>query len=647
MSLIRYSQWDGSQNPLGPELVADELAEHLAEDVLEGWGIDGALQRLLAEGIEGRFNGLRELAERIRRLRERKLSGRPDPLRGVKERLESIISKERAALAGDPSEEARFAEIALGALNESPASQVSELRSWEWRSADARAEFEELLEDLRRQMLDASFRNLSESLSSLSEEEAARIKDMLSDLNRLLEKAAEGVGPDPAEFDDFMAKHGELFPERPQTFDELLEVLARRSVAMSRYLASLSPEQREELTGLMNELMGDIDLAFEMSRLGQNLRSLAPGMPWDRALEMPDAGDMALGYGLDMIDHVSQLEELERSLRQGYPGAALSDIDADALEGVLGSEAAADLRHLRAIEAMLRDAGVVTRTGGRLELTPRGVRKLGERALAKVFEKVTAGEIGSHESPESGGGDEPTGSARPWQFGDSFRLDLRRTLHNAVLRHASQGRSTEGRLGIHPDDFEIAEAERRSTVATVLLLDMSRSMPLRGHWLGAKRMALALHTLISTSYPEDRLSIVGFSDYARLMTPRDLAEVDWEPVYGTNMEHAFNLAGRILAKQGEVAKQVLLVTDGEPTAHLQGSHVFFHWPPVPETLDRTYREAMRLARSGVTMNIFMLEQSPGLVGFVDRLARIVGGRVFTASGENLGDLVVSDYVRSR
>jgi uncharacterized protein with von Willebrand factor type A (vWA) domain len=257
-----------------------------------------------------------------------------------------------------------------------------------------------------------------------------------------------------------------------------------------------------------------------------------------------------------------------------------------------------------------------------------------------VFERLSVARAGSHEVAAAGGADEPTGSSRPWQFGDAFRLDLRRTLHNAVVR-SGPGKD----ISLHPDDFEIEEAERRTSVATVLLLDMSRSMPLRGHWIPAKRMALALHTLISTTYPEDHLSIIGFSDYARTMTPADLAEVDWEPVYGTNMEHAFSMANRILSKHRDATKQVLLVTDGEPTAHLEGEHVFFHWPPVRETLEKTYKEAMRLAKSGVTMNIFMLEESPGLAHFIDRLAKIVNGRVFSGTGEQVGDLIVADYVR--
>ncbi|HVR33783.1 MAG TPA: hypothetical protein VMS74_13875 [Acidimicrobiia bacterium] len=639
----RYSRWDGTQNPLGPELPVDELADRLAEDVLDGWGIDNAMRRLLQDGMRGRFEGLREIRERIRRLREEQASrsGRPDPLGEFRQRLEAVKDSERSALAEESSEQARFAELELDTLPDNMAQQIRQLREYEWTSEEARAGFEELLDDVRRQMLDASFRQVSESMQNISPEELARLKDMMADLNALMEARSQGMGPSQEQFDEFMARHGEFFPENPENFDELLEALARRAMAMSRYMASLTPEQRAELQSLMEDLMGDMDLAFQMDQFGRNLRALAPQMPWDQP--MPGSGEpMGLSEGLDAIDQASRLEELEQTLGQDYPGASLEDIDEEQLRATLGAEAARDLRRLRAIEKLLEDAGVISRTEGHLELTPRGVRKLGERALTRVFERLQVAQPGSHEVTDPGGADEPTGSTRPWRFGDPFRLDLGKTVHNAVVR-SGPGRHVR----LHPDDFEIAEAEHRTRTATVLLLDMSRSMPLRGHWLPAKRMALALHTLIATTYPEDHLEIIGFSDYARSMTPRDLAEVDWEPVYGTNMEHAFNLAGRALAKHRDASKQVLLVTDGEPTAHLEGEHVFFNWPPVRETLEKTYREAMRLSRSGVTMNIFMLEQSPGLAGFIERLARIVGGRVFSASGEEIGDLVVADYVRTR
>ena len=637
----RYSRWDGTQNPFGPDLPIDELADQLAEDVLDGWGIDNALRRMLQEGMSGRFEGLREIRERIRRLRDDQAAktGRPDPLADFRQRLEDIKSTELAALANDPAEEARFAELDLETLPDNMADKIRELREYEWASSAAREAFEELLDEVRRQILDASFRQMSQSMQEISGEDLARLKDMMADLNGLMDARAQGLGPSQDQFDDFMARHGEFFPENPKTFDELLEVLARRAMAMSRYMASLSPEQRAEMASLMEDLMGDLDLAFQMAQFNQNLRALAPQMPWDQPME--GSGDpMGLSEGLDAIDQASRLEELENALGQDYPGASLEDIDEERLRETLGDEVVRDLRRLRAIERMLEDAGVISRSGGRLELTPRGVRKLGERALTRVFQRLAIAQPGSHEVSDPGGSDDLTGATRSWRFGDTFRVDLGRTVYNAVLR-TGPGKH----LRLHPDDFEIAEAEHRTRTATVLLLDMSRSMPLRGHWLPAKRMALALHTLISTTYPEDHLEIIGFSDYARSMTPADLAEVDWEPVYGTNMEHAFNLAGRALAKQRDASKQVLLVTDGEPTAHLEGDGVYFNWPPVRETLEKTYREAMRLSRSGVTMNIFMLEQSPGLAGFVERLAQIVQGRVFSGTGDEIGDMIVSDYVR--
>jgi uncharacterized protein with von Willebrand factor type A (vWA) domain len=640
----RYSRWDGSQDPFGPDLPVDALAERLSEDVLDGWGIDHALRRLLQDGMEGRFDGLRRIRERIEQIRRSRQErmGAPDPLAGVRQRLDEITATELRALAGDESEDARFAELALHALPENAADRIRHLREHAWRSPEAGEAFAELLDDLQRQALDTAFRRLADGVGALTDEDRRRLGDMIADLNDMLEERARGLGPSQERFDEFMRRHGGFFPEAPATFDELLEVLASRAAAFSRLMASLTAEQRSEMARLMDEVLGDLDLAFEMDRLARNLRVVAPARPWDEPVEM-GSEPMGLAEGLDAIDQASRLEELERALGQDYPGASLEDVDVDALRAELGERAVRDLERLRRIERLLEDAGIVARTGGRLELTPRGVRKLGERALARVFERLQLGSAGSHDVDAAGGTDEPTGASRPWRFGDPFRVDLRRSLHNAILR---SGPSTTG-IRLHPDDFEIEEAERRTSVATVLLLDMSRSMPLRGHWLPAKRMALALHTLIGTTYPEDRLWIVGFSDYARSMTPADLAEVDWEPVYGTNMEHAFLLAGRLLAKERDSAKQVLLVTDGEPTAHLEGEQVFFHWPPVRETLERTFREAMRLARAGVTMNVFMLERSPGLVDFVDRLARIVHGRVFLASGDELGDLVVTDYVRGR
>src|SRR5205085_5842628 len=373
-----------------------------------------------------------------------------------------------------------------------------------------------------------------------------------------------------------------------------------------------------------------------------HLSDLFPQMPWGKPTL--GAGDEAqpLSSTVDALERMHDYEDLDRSLRGEYAGASLDDVDEDAVRGTLGEPAVQDLRRLKSIERALEEAGLVARKGGRLEVTPRGARKLGERALVRVFERLKRDRESVHETREIGGQAEPTGGTRPWNFGDAGQIAVQRTVFNAVVRGGSGTAVT-----LVPEDFELVEAEKRTQTATALLLDLSFSMPLRGHFVHAKRMALALHALIEGRYPHDKLYLIGFSDYARKMDPQDLTATGWERVYGTNMQHAFNLAGRLLAQHPRATRQVIMVTDGEPTAHLEGEEVVFSWPPVPETIRRTLSEALRLARAGVTLNVFMLEDSPGLERFMERLARLTSGRGFLMADETLGEFVVRHYVARR
>jgi uncharacterized protein with von Willebrand factor type A (vWA) domain len=412
--------------------------------------------------------------------------------------------------------------------------------------------------------------------------------------------------------------------------------------ALSRLMASMSAEQREELEALARQALGDLDLAFEVSRLAASLSALFPEMPWSEPAPAGGEEATSMQATVDALERISDYEDLDRSLRGDYAGASLEDIDEERLRRTLGEDAVRDVRRLREVERALERAGLVTRSGGRLRVTPKGARKLGERALVRVFEELRMEREGGHRSSRSGESAEPTGATRPWRFGDTGEIAVQRTVFNAVLRSGPSARP-----GLAPEDFELVEAESRTQAATALLLDLSFSMPLRGHWLHAKRMALALHALIEGRYPHDTLYLIGFSDYARRMQPEDLAAGGWERVYGTTMQHAFNLSGRLLARHPRATRQVIMVTDGEPTAHLEGDEVFFSWPPEPETIRRTLSEAMRLAKSGVTLNVFMLEDTPGLVRFMERLVRLTNGRVFQTAGEGLGEFVVRDYVARR
>jgi uncharacterized protein with von Willebrand factor type A (vWA) domain len=640
---FRYSQWDGTQDPLGPDLSAADLLDAMNEEILAGGGAERALNRLLRRGMRGRFGGLDALRARLRAAKRRQeealdLTG---PLEEVRERLREVLDLERAELAKRNDEDARFRELRLAQLPEDAPGAIGELKDYDFASPEAAEKFQELMAMLQEQVLGAYFRQLGQNLQNLSPEELQRMKDMLAELNQMIDANERGEHTH-ADFDGFMSRFGDMFPEQPKNLQELLEDMARRMAAMSRLLASLPAEQRRELEELARQVMEDMDLQFQVDRLANALQGQFPGMPWDDPAMAGGEEAMPLQATVDALERLHDFEDLERSMRGDYAGAGMDDIDEDAVRRALGEDALRDLRRLKEIERTLERAGLLTREGGQLRVTARGARKLGERALVRLFEALKRDREGSHASRDTGGMAEPTGATRPWAFGDTGRIAVQKTVFNAVTR---SGPSASPR--IHAEDFELEEAETRTATATALLLDLSFSMPLRGHWVHAKKMALALHALIEGRYPHDTLYLIGFSDYARRMQPEDLTAAGWERVYGTNMQHAFHLAGRLLAEHPRAARQVIMVTDGEPTAHLEGEEVFFSWPPVPETVQRTLTEAVRLSKSGITLNVFMLEEEPRLQRFMERLARLTNGRIFQTQSEGLGEFVVRDYVRRR
>jgi uncharacterized protein with von Willebrand factor type A (vWA) domain len=408
-------------------------------------------------------------------------------------------------------------------------------------------------------------------------------------------------------------------------------------------MASLDPEQRRQLQQLADAVFDDLDMQMELTQLQDSLRGLAPHLPWDEGLALAPGGEgEPLDQMLEQVERLQELEELEDQLRNDYAGATLEDVDEEALRRHLGEDAVRDLRRLKRIEDELERSGALQRRDGELELSPRGARLLGERALVSLLQRVRR----QPSTTTAGADPEPTGQTRPWRFGDREPISVNATVRNAVLRGAGAGRSPGRGVRIDPRDIEVAEHEVRPRTATALLLDLSFSMPLQGHFVPAKRMALALDALIAGKHRQDSLHLIGFSDYARRMAPADLGAAGFERVYGTNMQHAFLLARRVLMDDPRPVKQAIMVTDGEPTAHLVGDEAVFHWPPVPETLERTLREAMRLARSGISLSIFLLEDAPGLVAFSERLADLTGGQVFRMDGEDMGRFVVSGYDRS-
>jgi uncharacterized protein with von Willebrand factor type A (vWA) domain len=436
-----------------------------------------------------------------------------------------------------------------------------------------------------------------------------------------------------------------MFDDQPSNLDELVDSLARRAAATARLLASMSPQQRAELADLMAAALEDMDLAREMGQLNDLLRARRPDLNWSGRERMNGDTPLGLGDATTALEELADLETLEAALRQDYPGASLDDIDEEAVRRALGRSAVDDLDTLRRIERELEQQGYLKRSGGRLELTPRAVRRLGQTALRRVFADLSGGRRGDHDQHDAGAAGELTGASRAWEFGDEQPLDVVRTVVNAVR---SRRADTGGRVRLAVDDFEVAETETRQAAAVCLLIDMSYSMVLRDTWGPAKQTALALHALASTQFPQDALEVIGFSAYARRLAPVELAGLDAESVQGTNLQHALMMAGRFLDKHRAFEPVVLVITDGEPTAHLTSDgRAWFSWPPDPETITLTLAEVDKMTRRGATINVFQMDDDPTLGAFVDQIAQRNGGRVLSPSTSRLGEFVVSDYLARR
>jgi uncharacterized protein with von Willebrand factor type A (vWA) domain len=650
-SAFRYGPWHEGPDPLAPPYDIAGALDELGDAVLDGANTADALRDLLRQGAPG-LRGLEDMLRRVREQRRQLRSrGRLDgTLEQARALLDKAVGEERAALFPDPSDDARLRESELDALPSDPARAIRSLADYDWRSDQARATYEELKELLREEVLDSQFRGMKQAMKSMqsgSPESAAAmqaVKDMMADLNEMLVADARGEHTQD-DFDQFMAKHGQFFPDQPANLEELVDSLARRAAAMERMLASMTPEQRDELAALMAQSMEDMGLASEMARLNDALRTRRPDLDWTGRTRMKGNQPLGMSDATTALEELADLEELESTLGQEYPGASLEDVDEEAIRRALGRQAVDDLRQLREVERELERQGYLRREGGRLELTAKAVRRLGATALRRVFASLSSSTRGDHDVPNAGSAGELTGSSRAWQFGDEQPLDVVRTVSNAILR---SGPASSGGVKLHVDDFEVIETERRTSAAVCLLVDLSWSMTLRGTWGVAKSTALALHSLVSTRFPQDALQVIGFSNYARVLQPTELAGLDAEMVQGTNLQHALLIAGRFLDRHPEHEPVVLVVTDGEPTAHLLPSGDYtFDWPPSPETLAVTLAEADKMTRRGATLNVFMLASDQGLVDFVEKLAKRNGGRVFAPADDQLGDYVVSDYLRAR
>jgi uncharacterized protein with von Willebrand factor type A (vWA) domain len=638
-----YGPYAGGPDPLAPPFDIRAAMDEIGRDVMEGSSPRQALQELLRRGMQQR-RGLDDLTRQVwQRRRDLQRDNRLDgTLEEVRELLARAMEAERESLGNEDSDDARFREMQLDALPNDTGGAVRELNEYDWRSADARQAYEEIRDLLGREMLDQRFQGMKQAMQNATPEDVEGVREMLDDLNQLLEQHAQGQDTQQ-QFSEFMDKHGQFFPENPENTEELVDLLASRAAAAQRMLNSMSAEQRAELAELAQQAFGDPRLAQALAQLDSQLQGLRPGEDWQGSGRFRGDNPMGMGEATRAMEQLGQLDALAEQLSQSYPGARLEDIDLDALGDMLGDDARVDAQTLAQLERELQRQGLFERAAdGSLQLSPKALRRLGESALRDVVDRIGA-RRGERDTRRSGAAGEATGATRPWAFGDTEAWSVPRTLLNAQLRRAGG----DDRV-LDVSDVEVVETEQRTRAAVALLVDTSWSMVAEGRWVPMKRTALALHQLISTRFRGDALKLVTFGRHAQTVELGELVGLEGAYAQGTNLHHALLLAGEHLRRHPDAMPVVLVVTDGEPTAHLEpDGEAYFDYPPSPYTLRATVNEVDKLAGMKAAFTFFVLGDDPRLAAFMDDVARRCGGRVVAPSLDGLGAEVVADYLRTR
>ena len=404
----------------------------------------------------------------------------------------------------------------------------------------------------------------------------------------------------------------------------LLEALAAQPSAAARLLAGVAAETRAAIEAALNQRPATASAGLEQLRDS----STGSGVRFDN----------------DPLAALAALDRLEADIRRVRGVEDVAEIDPELVRALLGDGALERLQRLAGSLGRFAGSGFIRAgAGARKELSARAVQLLGEWLLTTVVQRLSERLAGDHLARARPAGHELTGATRPYHFGDALTLDLSRTVLQALKRGPGVPVKLDAR------DFAVFEREESSRAATVLAIDVSRSMGERGYLLAAKRLALALEALLRERFPRDELMLLGFSEAARRLTPAELPNLTWDRYgFGTNIQDALRLGRGLLASQRGRQRNLILITDGEPTAHREASGaVRFSHPPTAETLAATYVEAERLRRDGIGLAICLLSEQRQVVRFADELARRAAGEVLAASPDDLAVVGVLRYGRTR
>ncbi len=669
MKTFRYSEWDGTQNF---SLDADELMDKLGRDLMTYGDLPYVLRQMNRAGLRDaqgrRLPGTQEFLQQLRQMKQRQLDkyDLSSVVDDIRKKLDDILRKERQGIQRRLDEAKEKADKSEGELSpevqhsllkkiedmaarnrqkldELPSDlggQIKGLAGYDFMDDEARKDFQELMDMLKKHAMESYGRDMIQKLKNMDASTLANLRNMVEALNQMLEQKMRGEEPD---FDSFMAQFGNYFgPESPRSFDELMHCLQDQIAQAQSLLDSLSPQDREELQSLLSSMLDDAT-QYELAKLASNLENLFPD---DRLhKQYPFSGEESISYteALKVMETLQKMDRLEAQISKSQHEQSLDTVDEELFKELLGDKAASELQRLREMTKLLEEAGYIQRKDNKYELTPRGIRKIGHKALQDIFAQLHKDRFGGHNIKFRGSGGDRIEETKKYEFGDDFELDLQKTIMNSLYREPKMPP-----LSLSIDDFEVLKREGTTRTAIVLMLDMSLSMFMNGYFEAAKRTAMAFDSLIRSQYPKDSLHIVGFSQFARVIKPKDLLYIGRD-LYerGTNLQHALNLAGTLLDKERSTNKQIILISDGEPTAHIDHGNVYFQYPPSLRTLQLTLREVRNCTQKGIVINTFMFDDSQFLSSFVTAMAHLNGGRVFFANADNLGKYVLFDYVSGK
>jgi uncharacterized protein with von Willebrand factor type A (vWA) domain len=669
MGINRYSEWDGSQNIFEPD--ADALIQELQRNLMYDGDLSQALRMMQRGGLTDRMGrrlpSIRELMERLKQRRKEQLEkyNLGSMMEDIRKKLDDIIDTEKQGIhrrveqarekAGDGSRnlqpdmqekllrnlEERVSDN-LKKLDELPqdtGGRIKELSQYDFMDGEARQKFQELMDTLKRNAMSSFAKDMAQRLKNMDADSLAAMRHFIEAVNQMLEARRRGEEPD---FEKFLKEFGSFFGDNPpKNLDELLERLQQQMAQGQALMDSLSPEDRQELQELMDSML-DQSTKYEMAKMTANMESLFPGFLDSRGYDF--SGDESISYSeaMKLMEHLQKMDTLEEQFFDSRYNDSLDEIDENLVKELLGDNTAEELKRMREITKMLEDAGYIRKNRGQYELTPRGIKKIGEKALKAVFSTLKKDRSGSHSTRERGTGGERTDETKKYEFGDDLDLHLQKTLTNAILR------KPQVPIQMKVDDFEVYRQEQTTRSATVIMLDMSLSMRMGGNFEAAKIVSLALNSLISSKFPKDSLHILGFSAIARRLTVEELTYISWDDFTPyTNMQFGFMMARKMLSKERASNKQIIMISDGQPTAHIENGNIVFQLPTTRRCIDVTLREVHNCTRAGIVINTFMLPSRDIFNMFVDRMARLNHGRVFFTEPGDLGKYIIVDYINNK